>query len=80
MMQFLKPRVLPPFKLLHFSQTPSFCVCCLRIESNLHTHIKRIKLFFLVVQQLHNGPGPPHYRSLTIILRHATLCRTSLDE
>jgi hypothetical protein len=25
-------------------------------------------------------PGPPHYQGFTITLRHATLCRTSLDE
>ena len=71
---------IPPLKLLHFSQKPSICVCSLKTSSNLHTHIKRIKLFFLVVQQLPSGPSPPHYRSLTIILRHATLCRISLDE
>jgi hypothetical protein len=27
-----------------------------------------------------SGPGPPHYRSLTITLRHNTLGRTPLDE
>jgi hypothetical protein len=27
-----------------------------------------------------NGPGPPHYRRFTIILRHTTLGRTPLDE
>jgi len=27
-----------------------------------------------------NGPGPPHYRGLTITLRHTTLGRTPLDE
>jgi len=26
------------------------------------------------------GSGPPHYRVFTITLRHATLCRTPLDE
>jgi hypothetical protein len=27
-----------------------------------------------------SGPGPPHYRGLTITLRHTTLGRTPLDE
>jgi hypothetical protein len=27
-----------------------------------------------------NGPGPPHYRSFTITVRHTTLGRTPLDE
>jgi hypothetical protein len=27
-----------------------------------------------------NGPGPPHYRSFTITLRHTTLGGTTLDE
>ena len=27
-----------------------------------------------------SGPGPPHYRSLTITLRHTTLGRTPLGE
>ena len=27
-----------------------------------------------------SGPGPPHYRGFTIILRHNTLGRTPLDE
>jgi hypothetical protein len=27
-----------------------------------------------------SGPGPPHYRCFTIILRHTTLSRTPLDE
>jgi hypothetical protein len=27
-----------------------------------------------------SGPGPPHYRGFTIILRHTTLGRTPLDE
>ena len=55
MMQFLKPRIVPPLKLSHFSQTPSTCVRSLRIESNIHTHTKRIKLFSPMVQ-LPRGP------------------------
>jgi len=33
-----------------------------------------------MAQQQPSGPGSPHYRGLTITLRHTTVCRTSLDE
>jgi hypothetical protein len=37
-------------------------------------------LFFLHGATAPRGPGPPHYRSFTITLRHTTLGRTPLDE
>jgi hypothetical protein len=36
--------------------------------------------FFFSGATAPNRPGPPHYRGFTIILRHTTLSRTSLDE
>jgi len=39
----------------------------------------RIAIFFQV-ETAPSGPGPPHYREFTIILRHTTFERTHLDE
>ena len=33
-----------------------------------------------MAQHSPSGPGPPHYRSFTITLRHTTIGRTPLDE
>jgi hypothetical protein len=37
-------------------------------------------VFFTMTEQPPSGPGPPHYRGYTIILRHTTVGGTSLDE
>ena len=43
--------------------------------------LSQILIFiFSTAQQSPSGPGPPHYRSFTITLRHTTLDRTPLDE
>ena len=33
-----------------------------------------------MAQQPPSGPGPPHYRGLTVTLRHTTVGRFPLDE
>ena len=39
-----------------------------------------IKLIFFHGATTPSGPGPPHYRSFTITLRHTTFGRTPLEE
>jgi len=36
--------------------------------------------FFFHASTAPSGSGPPHYRGLTITLRHTKLCRTPVDE
>jgi hypothetical protein len=37
-------------------------------------------MFYFHGATVPSGPGPPHYRGVTITLRHTTVGRTPLDE
>ena len=43
-------------------------------------HMILEKIFFCHGATAPSGPGPPHYQSFTIVLRHTTHVRTPLDE
>jgi hypothetical protein len=62
----------------------------IEVHQEVKTHLKNLTwvggqlhaqaAFFFHSATAHRGPGSPHYRGFTIILRHTTLGRTPLDE
>jgi hypothetical protein len=49
-------------------------------RSSRHTKLSLSSFFFYRGATTPSGPRPPHYRGITITLRHTTFGRTPLDE
>ena len=80
-LDFWRDKFKESFKLSLSRRSINYIICTGSNDETFKRYNKmtwRKQYFYFMTQWPPNGPGPPHYRGLTIIFRHYTLCRTPL--